>query len=141
MPYAVLSLYLTSMDSEVAAELINQAKDVLKHNDRGKYTVPAGNLYPHQWLWDSCFIAIGLRHINLDRAQSELKSLLRGQWSNGMVPHIIFSSKAEDISVRRREGSYLSPYSPDNVLTSGMTQPPMLAEAVEKIGEKLGLPR
>jgi hypothetical protein len=53
-------------------ELLAEAKKVLKQNDRGKYTVPAGDLYPHQWLWDSCFIAIGLRHEDVERAQTEL---------------------------------------------------------------------
>jgi hypothetical protein len=69
-------------------ELLEEAEKVLKKNDRGKFTVPAGDLYPHQWLWDSCFIACGLRHIDIDRAQTELTSLLRGQWSNGMFPNI-----------------------------------------------------
>jgi hypothetical protein len=117
-------------------ELLKEAEKVLKHNDRGKFTVPAGDLYPHQWLWDSCFIAIGLRHSDIDRAQTELTSLLRGQWSDGMFPNIIFNDKAE---AREKElwRSYLSPYSPDNVATSGITQPPMLAEAVVRIGEKL----
>jgi hypothetical protein len=118
------------------SELLVEAEEVLKKNDRGKYTVPAGDLYPHQWLWDSCFIAIGLRHLDVGRAQSEVLSLLRGQWSNGMFPNIIFSSSAE-----RREvdlwRSYLSPYSPEKVATSGITQPPMLAEAVARIGQKL----
>lgn len=33
--------------------------------------------------------------------------------------------------------SYVSPYAPDNVATSGITQPPMIAEAVVQIGKKL----
>jgi hypothetical protein len=119
-------------------ELLEEAKKVLKNNDRKLYTIPAGNLYPHQWLWDSCFIAIGLRHLDIKRAQTELTSLLPGQWSNGMFPNIIFSKKAE-----RREldlwRSYLSPYSPEDVATSGITQPPMLAEAVVRVGQKLRL--
>jgi hypothetical protein len=117
-------------------ELLEEAEKVLKKNDRGKFTVPAGDLYPHQWLWDSCFIACGLRHIDIDRAQTELTSLLRGQWSNGMFPNIIFNDKAEQ---REKElwRSYLSPYSPDKVATSGITQPPLIAEAVVRVGEKL----
>jgi hypothetical protein len=64
--------------------LFEDASDVLKQNDKGDFTMPAGELYPHQWLWDSCFTAIGLRHLDVERAQKELLSLLRGQWSNGM---------------------------------------------------------
>ncbi len=129
--------YTQAMD---AAELLKKAEEVLKNNDRGKWTVPAGDLYPHQWLWDSCFIAIGLRHLSVERAQIELASLLRGQWSNGMLPHMIFDKHSADKKSKQREKSHLSPYAPDNVSTSGITQPPMLAEAVVRIGQKLKMP-
>jgi hypothetical protein len=120
--------------------LLEMATAVLKENDRGGYTMPAGELYPHQWLWDSCFIAIGLRHIDIERAQTELLSLLRGQWSNGMLPNMIFS---DDPNFRRDQASWkswLNPASPDGIATSGITQPPMLAEAVVRVGEMLDLP-
>ena len=121
-------------------KLLEQAKEVLKLNDRGSFTVPAGELYPHQWLWDSCFISIGLRHLDIKRAKTELQSLLRGQWSNGMMPNIIFSEGQEYHRDRELWRSYLSPYSPDKVTTSGITQPPMLAEAVVRVGDKMKLP-
>ncbi|HEX2614915.1 MAG TPA: hypothetical protein VHL10_05430, partial [Nitrososphaera sp.] len=121
------------------AELLEEAKKVLKHNDRGGYTVPSGELYPHQWLWDSCFIAIGLRHDNLERAKTELVSLLRGQWTNGMLPNIIFAEGKEHHRDREIWRSYLNPYAPTDVATSGITQPPLLAEAVVRIGQKLPL--
>lgn len=109
-------------------------------NNQGSYTVPAEDLYPHQWLWDSCFIAIGQRHLDIERAKTELLSLLRGQWSNGMLPNMILNSTnhhARDGNIWR---SWLSPFSPDGVTTSGITQPPMLAEAVVNVGKKLPLP-
>jgi neutral trehalase len=125
-------------DSELP-DLLDKAKAVLKQNDRVDYTVPAPDLYPHQWLWDSCFIAIVLRWLNVERAKTELLSLLRGQWSNGMLPHIIFSPQAE-----KRETdmwrSWISPYAPHDVLTSGLTQPPLLAEAVVRVGQRLKMP-
>lgn len=120
--------------------MLEQAKTVLANNDRGGFTIPAGGLYPHQWLWDSCFISIGLRHYNMPRAQKELRSLLRGQWSNGMLPNMIFDkglAYREDRNIWR---SQVSPFAPDTVPTSGVTQPPMLAEAVVRIGEKLSVP-
>jgi len=117
--------------------LVDEAKNVLKRNDHGRWMVPAGNLYPHQWLWDSCFIAIGLRHIDVERAQTELRSLLRGQWKNGMLPNMIFDSGQAYRQDRELWRSYVSPYSPEQVATSGITQPPMLAEAVVRVGEKL----
>ena len=55
-------------------QLLEAAEAVLLENDRGTYTQPAKDLYPHQWLWDSCFTAIGLRHFDVERAQTELKS-------------------------------------------------------------------
>jgi hypothetical protein len=117
--------------------LLEQAIAVLRTNDHRSYTIPAEGLYPHQWLWDSCFIAIGLRWVNVERAQTEIRSLLRGQWSNGMVPHMIFSNKAAFRRDRNFWRSWVNPYSPDRVATSGITQPPMLAEAIWQIGQKL----
>ncbi len=120
--------------------LEDQLLTVLKNNDQKSFTIPAEGLYPHQWLWDSCFIAIGLRHISISRAQTELKSLIRGQWSNGMLPHMIFDSSHwynKDSSLWR---SHLSLHAPDNLNTSGITQPPMLAEAIVQIGAKLSKP-
>lgn len=116
------------------------AANVLARNDRdGLYTVPGAKLYPHQWLWDSCFIAIGLRHLDVERAKTEILSLLRGQWSNGMLPNIIFNDDRRYAADRNAWCSWVSPQSPDNVATSGITQPPMLAEAIVRVGAKLSL--
>jgi hypothetical protein len=120
-----------------STDVFTQARQVLEGNDRGSYTVPAANLYPHQWLWDSCFISIGLRWTNIERAQTELISLLRGQWANGMLPNMIFSDLPQYRRDRSVWRSWVSPYSPDQVATSGITQPPMLAEAVWQVGQKL----
>ncbi|HSX33811.1 MAG TPA: trehalase family glycosidase [Candidatus Saccharimonadales bacterium] len=122
-----------------SGELLSRAKEVLTHNDQGLFTIPSHGLYPHQWLWDSCFIAIGQRHYDVERAKMEILGLLRGQWSNGMVPHIIVTPGHKE---RRHHGiwhSWVSPYAPDGVSTSGITQPPMLAEAVVRVGKKLPL--
>lgn len=115
---------------------IEAAKAVLDANNQGYYTIPAQSVYPHQWLWDSCFVAIGLRHIDVDRAQTEIISLLRGQWHNGMLPHMVFSD-AGHLREKNLWKSDLNPNSPDGVATSGITQPPILAEAVVQIGNKL----
>lgn len=119
------------------AEAIQNAKQVLETNYTGTHTVPAnGGLYPHQWLWDSCFIAIGLRHYDIERAQQEILRLFDGQWHNGMVPNMILSSGAKSRDARIWQ-SWLNPNAPDNLQTSGITQPPMIAEAVVQIGKKL----
>lgn len=126
----------TDTDSKTP-DLKEQSIAILAANDRGDYTVPAHGLYPHQWLWDSCFIAIGMRHYDIERAQTEIISLLRGQWSNGMLPNMILTYSRASRHKPEMWRSQVSPFAPDNVPTSGITQPPMIAEAVVKIGEKL----
>lgn len=118
-------------------ELYQKCLDVLVENDRGGHTIPAPGLYPHQWLWDSCFIAIGQRHYDITRAQQELRSILRGQWHNGMIPNMILTRDFIGKQSASFWQSDLSALSPDDYATSGITQPPMLAEAVIKIGEML----
>jgi hypothetical protein len=111
--------------------------EVLEKNWRSGHTIPAEGLYPHQWLWDSCFNSIGLRHTDIDRAKTELQNLLRGQWANGMLPHMIFADNDKYSQDRKIWQSWRNPNSPDDLNTSGMTQPPMLAEAIIKVGEKM----
>lgn len=114
--------------------LVEDAKRVLAGNDLGGWTKPAPNLYPHQWNWDSCFIAIGLSRYDFEAACREIESLLRGQWANGMVPQIIFNPEAQgyfpgpDVWQSDR-----SPDAPKDVQTSGITQPPVLATAALRV--------
>lgn len=117
------------------AELVEYCKGVLAQNDLGGWTRPAAHLYPHQWLWDSCFIAIGLRHYDVKRAQKEITNLFRGQWKNGMLPNTIMSSG--DTSGKQLWHSEVSPNAPKHASTSGITQPPMVAEAIVRVGEKM----
>jgi Trehalase len=118
--------------------LSEQCKEVLKNNDQGSFTAPSSfGLYPHQWLWDSCFAAIGWSHLDTARAEAEIDSLLNGQWDNGMIPHMLFN---KDPRYQRDMDSWqssLSSHSPSNAATSGITQPPLLAEAVKRIGQQL----
>src|SRR4051812_1226921 len=93
-------------------DLRTHCLNVLEENDRGNHTSPA-KLYPHQWLWDSCFVAIGLRHENPERAAKEIANLVHGQWANGMIPHMIFSKGREYRLEREAWRSWLSPYAPD----------------------------
>lgn len=127
----------TPLDAQLET-LLEQAQTVLKNNDRqGQFTVPAADLYPHQWLWDSCFIACGLRHLDVLRAQAEVLSLLKGQWSNGMLPNMIFDASDQHRHDQNLWRSWINPFAPDHLATSGITQPPLLAEAIVRIGQKL----
>ena len=71
-----------------------KAQKILNSNWTGNYTKSAPRLYPHQWSWDSGFIAIGYAHYNEDRAMKEIRSLFMHQWDNGMVPQIVFNTAA-----------------------------------------------
>lgn len=112
-------------------EYVKEARQVLKGNWTGEYTRPSSNLYPHQWNWDSAFIAIGNAHHDQRKAQQELKSLFAHQWPNGMVPQIIFNPKVL--------GHYFPEPDfwqvPDGRLTSGITMPPLHATACWHIYE------
>ena len=44
---------------KLLAPLVRQAKGVPDFNWSGSYTKLGPRLYPHQWSWDSAFVAIG----------------------------------------------------------------------------------
>ncbi|MDQ2672725.1 MAG: hypothetical protein M3Y38_07880, partial [Actinomycetota bacterium] len=75
-------------------QLARRAGRVLRYNDMGDWTRAAPNLYPHQWSWDSAFIAIGLAHLDSRRAAKELLALFSHQWRTGKIPHIVFNQEA-----------------------------------------------
>ncbi len=117
--------------------LLDKAKQVLKDNMLNGIVIPAQGLYPHQVLWDSCFISIGLSHYNVKQAQKQIREFFNAQWKNGMIPHIIFNPLPRYWYDRRIWRSWISPLANKSIATSGMTQPPMFAEAITKIGSKL----
>ncbi|MFI6791495.1 amylo-alpha-1,6-glucosidase [Nonomuraea sp. NPDC050383] len=111
------------------AALGREALSVLDANWTGTATVPAPGLYPHQWSWDSAFVAIGLARHRPERSRAELLNLLAGQWATGMVPHIVFHTPEAYFpgpSVWRSHEHESAP----RVLTSGLTAPPVHALAV-----------
>ena len=114
-----------------------RAADVLRRNGLKSWTKPAPSLYPHQWSWDSAFIALGLAHVDNRRATDELETLFRGQWSTGKVPHIVFNPEAPPKSyfpdAERWNSSDLSKDAPTGPRTSGLCQPPVHAIAVRRI--------
>ncbi|MGX5187692.1 MGH1-like glycoside hydrolase domain-containing protein, partial [Streptomyces avermitilis] len=111
------------------------AARVLINNWTGTSTVPSRTLYPHQWSWDSAFIAIGLRHLSVRRAQRELESLLAAQWADGRIPHIVFNPAlpfgayfpSPDFWQSSRVGRNAG--APEAAETSGIVQPPVHALA------------
>lgn len=110
------------------------AVEVLHRNDLGSMTTAAPDLYPHQWSWDACFVAIGLARVDVPRAIIELRSLLGAQWSTGMIPHIRFSDRADDyFPGPDRWGTDTVTARPAGVRTSGICQPPVHAIALRHV--------
>ncbi|MFD1657089.1 hypothetical protein ACFSL4_02280 [Streptomyces caeni] len=112
-----------------------RAARVLEVNWTGTSTVPSRGLYPHQWSWDSAFIAIGLRHVSPLRAQTELETLLDAQWADGRVPHIVFNPSVPldayfpSPDFWRSSTAGRAAGAPRTVQTSGIVQPPVHALA------------
>ncbi len=110
-------------------DYVGAARQVLRANWTGAYTKPSPSLYPHQWNWDSGFIAMGYAHYDQKRARRELASLFAQQWPNGMLPHIVFNPEAL--------GHYFPEPDfwqvPDGRPTSGITMPPLHATACRHI--------
>jgi hypothetical protein len=121
--------------------LWDAAARVLDANWTGTATIPSLGLYPHQWSWDSAFVCMGLARHRRDRAERELLSLFRGQWANGLVPHIVFNrTLARHAYFPGPElwDSDRQPAAPHGVQTSGITQPPLHALAALRLHECAG---
>ncbi len=112
-------------------ELDEQARAILKGNDRGGYTIPTNGLYPYQWNWDSAFTAWGIASYDLDRAWEELHTLMSGQWEDGMVPHILFHKDDPGYYPGPDVWSGVGP-----IKSSGISQPAVAATFMRTIWEQ-----
>ena len=92
-----------------ADQMAEATIEVLRRNDLGGWTKAAPRLYPHQWSWDSAFIAIGLAHVDTARAAQELRSLFAAQWATGLVPHIVFNPDVPPVATSRTRNAGMSP--------------------------------
>ena len=109
--------------------LFEAAQKVLYANKGDKaFTIPTAKLYPFQWNWDSAFAALGFAEFDLDRAWTELETLMSGQWDSGMVPHIIFHQKDDRYfpgpDVWQGQGP---------IPSSGITQPPVALSVAHRV--------
>lgn len=112
-------------------QLDREAEAILRGNDRGGFTVPTAGLYPFQWNWDSCLVALGWAAFDEPRAWTEIETLLAAQWPDGMVPHIVFH--------RPDPGYFPGPErwaTGRTPPTSGITQPPVAASCVRRLLER-----
>ncbi|WP_030989228.1 MGH1-like glycoside hydrolase domain-containing protein [Streptomyces sp. NRRL WC-3744] len=125
----------TATTPATGTSLRARAARVLEANWTGASTVPSRDLYPHQWSWDSAFIAVGLRHVSPLRAQTELETLLAAQWADGRVPHIVFNPSVPldayfpSPDFWRSSTAGRTAGAPRTLQTSGIVQPPVHALA------------
>ena len=87
------------------------------------YTVPSAEVYPHQWLWDSCFHAVCWAALgDGDRAVAELANVFDAQGTDGFVPHVRYWTDPDRLAgFWGRAGS------------STVTQPPMYGHAAAEL--------
>ena len=101
---------------------------MLAHWRPDGHTVPNADVYPWQWLWDSCFHALIWAELGEpERAVTELRSALADQDELGFVPHIRYAGGP-------------SPHAEfwGRPATSSITQPPMYGHAVAEL-ERRGI--
>jgi hypothetical protein len=97
-------------------------------HSRYDFVCPSPRAYPFQWLWDSCFHAIALAHVDQRLAEQELLCLLQGQRLDGFIPHILLWE-------RERHAAAIARYSISlgGRYTTATMQPPVLGLAVERV--------
>jgi hypothetical protein len=122
---------------EAARALLQANTETIEFDGRvWRYSVPSKRSYPHQWLWDSGFHSIVWSLSDPVRGCEELRSLFRWQWPNGLIPHVIFWHPER---VRLHSWHYLESADVWSFLphrrprTTALTQPPVLATAVERL--------
>ena len=114
--------------------LNKKAKEVLQYNWKDKFSIPCANLYPFQWFWDSGLIAIGFAHFDMQKAETEIRTLMNAQWGNGFIPHIIFHTETDTYFPGADfHRSDLHPQSSKKYRSTGMTQPPVTGFVLEEI--------
>jgi glucosylglycerate hydrolase len=118
-----------------ALTLAARAAYVLRGNSGEGMTRAAPDLYPHQWSWDSAFVAVGLAHVDVRRACTELDGVFAGQWRTGMLPHIVFDPNESGYvpGPDRWACAEHSADAPTSPRTSGICAPPVHALAVRRM--------
>ena len=97
------------------------------------FVCPSTGTYPFQWFWDSCFHTIALSHFDIERARSEVRSLLANAQPDGFVAHVTFWQRERfETLLSTYSIAYRTPY------LSDCMQPPLLAEAVAAAAQGAG---
>lgn len=122
--------------SDRDGRLQGRAREILRENDTGRWTVPSKTQYPHQWNWDSAFSSLGWATFDWQRATVEIESLIAGRWREGMLPHTHYDAA--------RLGDYFpgpdrwtraqSHVAVPGEMTSGISNPPLIVSAAYLVG-------
>lgn len=101
--------------------ILVRSREVLESSWRpdAGFCPPNTTVYPHQWLWDSCFHAIAWNALDDERAVVELSACFDAQLPNGFVPHIRYLAPNTDRG--------------PNPMRSSYTQPPIFAHAAAEL--------
>ncbi len=91
-------------------------------DDERGYCFPNAGVYPHLWLWDSCFHAIAWSALGDRRALPELEAVFAAQLDDGFVPHMRYAGE----TIRRGPLAHASSF----------TQPPVYAHAAEVLARR-----
>ena len=122
---------------DAARALLQENTETVEYEGRvWRYSVPSTNSYPHQWLWDSGFHAITWSLCDPARGCDELRSLFRWQWPDGFIPHVVFwhPERVNERGWHYLESAGIWSFLPNRKpRTTALTQPPVLATAVERL--------
>jgi hypothetical protein len=118
---------------ERAARIAFARNRVVGHTSEGveySFHCPDAAKFPAQFLWDSCWHAIALRHLDPVAARDELRTLVRAQEADGFLPHTILWHRPVRLS---RRFHYSLQNRSDR--TTRTIQPPFVAFAWELVAE------
>src|SRR3989344_5872070 len=94
--------------------------------DAKRGITPSTRHYPHNYLWDSWFIAIIFAHFNEPNlAAMQITATLDGQKPNGFIPNMRFNPQDKSRRFTPERFTFM-----DWSFGSDYTQPPLLAQAV-----------
>ncbi|HEY1478685.1 MAG TPA: hypothetical protein VGF46_01565 [Gaiellales bacterium] len=95
-----------------------------------RFHCPDAAKFPAQFLWDSCWHAIALRHLDPAAARDELRTLMRAQEPDGFLPHTILWHRPVRFS---RRFHYSLAHASDR--RTRTIQPPFVAFAWELVAQ------
>lgn len=92
------------------------------------FVCPSRAIYPHQWLWDSCFHIIVTSGFNRQLAKAELRTLASQVQAEGFIPQIT----VWEAGIRFPVLGSIARWMHDRNHYTKVTQPPVLGIALEE---------